>query len=192
MPRISAPTVAEHRARKRSALLTAATELLLTQGVAAVTPAAVGAAAGLARSSVYQYFGSSAELVAAIVEEAFPPWNAAIRGAMSRADTPAGRIEAYFRETLRLTAEGAHRTAGALAGAELPAACRERIVELHREQAAPFVEALRDLGVSDRDLTARLLGGLLEAAMRAVDTGAPPRTVTRRTLALVRGALELA
>ena len=59
MPRIDAPTVAEHHAQRRAALLAAAEELLAEQGVEAVTPAAVGARAGLARSSVYQYFSSS-------------------------------------------------------------------------------------------------------------------------------------
>ena len=61
MPKISAPTVAEHRVRQRDALLHAATELLVDGGVSAVTPAAVGAAAGLARPSVYQYFSSGAD-----------------------------------------------------------------------------------------------------------------------------------
>lgn len=51
MPKISAPTVAEHRVRQRGALLRAAIELLVDGGVSAVTPAAVSAAAGLARPS---------------------------------------------------------------------------------------------------------------------------------------------
>ncbi len=52
MPRIDAPTVAEHHQMRRAALMAAAGDLLATQGVESVTLGAVGAAAGLARSSV--------------------------------------------------------------------------------------------------------------------------------------------
>lgn len=191
MPKISAPTVAEHRARQRAAILAAAADLLATGGVAAVTPAAVGAATGLARSSVYQYFGSAAALVAAVVEDVFPKADASLRRALARATTPAERVEAYFRETLRMAAEGGHRTASALAGADLPAPYRARVAELHRERTKPFTDALRELGVPEPELTARLLGGMLDSAVRAIDAGARPGTVTRRTLALLRTALHL-
>jgi AcrR family transcriptional regulator len=191
VPKISAPTVAEHRARQRAAILAAATELLTTQGAAAVTPAAVGAATGMARSSVYQYFGSAAELVAAVVEDAFPRADAALRAALEQAATPAERVEAYFRENLRLAAEGGHRAAMALAGTDLPPPCRQRIAQLHRERARPLAEALHDLGDPEPELTARLLGGVLDAAVRAMDAGSPPHAVAQRTLALVRAALSL-
>ena len=71
MPKIEAPTVAEHRANQERALLDAARELLLAGGRAAITPAAVGAAAGLARSSVYKYFSSGEEILTRIATEAF-------------------------------------------------------------------------------------------------------------------------
>lgn len=120
MPKISASTVAEHRARQREALIGAAIDLLVNEGAAAVTPAAVGARAGLARSSVYQYFDSSAALLATITEEAFRRSNEALARAVAAADGPVERIEAFFRESLRLGAEGAHRPAAALMNAGLP------------------------------------------------------------------------
>lgn len=188
MPRISAPTVVEHRARQREALLTAATKLLVTGGVSAVTPGAVGAAAGLARPSVYQYFSSSADILAAVIEDAFPRANSSLRAALAGATDPAQRIDAYVRETLRLAHEGAHRPAAALAATPLPAECRARLVELHREQAAPLLGALRELGVPEPELTAQLLGGTLQAAMGAIEEGAALDAVTQRTLTLVRAA----
>ncbi|MGV8966167.1 MAG: TetR/AcrR family transcriptional regulator [Cellulomonas sp.] len=185
MPRITAPTVAEHRTRQREALLAAATDLLVSQGAGAVTPGAVGAAAGLARPSVYQYFASGADLLAAVVEDAFPRANAELRAALDRASDPADRLDAYVRETLRLARDGAHRAAAALAAAPLPDQCRARLAELHREQAAPLLEALQDLDVPEPALTAQLLGGTLRAAMAALDGGAAYDVVTDRTLALV-------
>ncbi|WP_407342949.1 TetR/AcrR family transcriptional regulator [Pengzhenrongella phosphoraccumulans] len=186
MPRITAPTVAEHRTRQRVALLAAATELLVSQGAGAVTPGAVGAAAGLARPSVYQYFSSGADLLAAVVEDAFPQANADLRTALERSTDPADRLDIYVRTTLRLARDGAHRAVAALAAAPLPEQCRARLAELHREQAAPLLAALQDLEVPDPALTAQLLGGALRAAMAALDAGCDFDAVTERTLALVR------
>lgn len=189
MPKISAATVAEHRARQREGLVAAATEILVERGVSAVTPAAVGARAGLARSSVYQYFSSTHDLIASIVEDSFPRNNQRIQGAVARATTPLGKVDAYVEQVLGLAAEGVHRAASALIVADLPQQCRARLAELHAEQAAPLVLALRDLGVPDPDLTAALVGGLLHSAMSAIERGISPKAVTARTLELIHHGL---
>lgn len=190
MPKISAPTVVEHRKRQREALLAAATELLTRSGVSAVTPAAVGAAAGLARPSVYQYFDSSAGILAAVIEESFLPSNAQLAAALEGITGPLEVMDAYIRETLRQAAAGAHLPAAALAGAELPAEIRARVAELHLEQIAPFMAALQELNVPDVMITARLLGGVLESAMGAIESGADVDAVTRTTIGLVHAAVR--
>ena len=190
MPKITAPTVTEHRARQRDALLQAATQLLVQAGVSAVTPAAVGAAAGLARPSFYQYFTSGADVLAAVIEDSFPRANEAMQVALESAHSPAEQLDTYVRVSLRLAHQGAHRPAAALAAAQLPDKCRARLRDLHHEQAAPFLRALKELGVPDLDLTAHLLGGVLEAAMGAVESGTSLAAVTERTLTLVHAAVH--
>ena len=69
MPKISAPTVAEHRARQRAALLDAARVLLEEQGYPALTFGALADRTGLARPTVYEYFGSKDDLMVARSEE---------------------------------------------------------------------------------------------------------------------------
>ncbi|WP_181802801.1 TetR/AcrR family transcriptional regulator [Streptomyces shenzhenensis] len=189
MPKINASTVAEHRAQQREALIGAAIDILVNEGATAVTPAAVGARAGLARSSVYQYFGSSAALLATIIEEAFRRSNEALADAMAAANGPVERVEAFFRESLRLGAEGAHRPAAVLMSAGLDPACQERLMELHLEQVEPFRAAVRQIGAPEPALTADLIAGMLHTALAAVDRGTPLDTVTERTLTLVRRCL---
>ncbi|GAA2058782.1 TetR/AcrR family transcriptional regulator [Catenulispora yoronensis] len=189
MPKIAAATLAEHQAAQRRALVAAAMETLLADGAAAITPAAVGRRAGLARSSVYQYFPSTAALVAAVIEEAFPPWDAALGAALDGVEAPAARIDAYVEATLRLTAEGHHRAAGALLNADLPPEVRRRLAELHRATTEPLSAAVRALGVPEPELTARLLGGLLSAAMAAIEGGADAEVATARVKALLAGEL---
>lgn len=192
MPKISAATVAEHRAHQRQALIRAAVDVLVEQGAAAVTPAAVGARAGLARSSVYQYFPSSASLLATIVEESFPRADAAVAEALAGVDDPARRIECFVAAELRLAAEGIHRPANALMSADLPPECRQRLMELHLRHAEPLAAAIRDLGVPDPALTGRLIAGLLQAAMSAIEEGHDPEAAGDRVLGLLRHGLSAA
>lgn len=189
MPKINAPSVAEHRERQRQSLLEAALAILISDGAGAVTPAAIGARTNLARSSVYRYFSTSDQIIATVVEEAFPAWSGALAEALAAARTPAAQVDAYVRETLVQAAAGAHRPMAALGAARLPAACRARITELHRQAAAPLITALTDLGVAQPRLTAELLGGLMLAGMNAVEHGAALDEVTARTLELVHRGL---
>ena len=78
MPKISAPTVAEHRAAQRAALLAATEQLLVEVGLAGVTPRSIAERAGLARSSFYEYFGSRDDILAAVAIAAFDRWAAEI------------------------------------------------------------------------------------------------------------------
>ena len=89
MPRIDAPTVAEHSAQRRAAIVDAAVDLLGREGITGVTPAAVASAAGLARSSVYQYFASTDALVAAGVEGSLQRTRVLVDRRQARATPPA-------------------------------------------------------------------------------------------------------
>ena len=93
MPRISAPTVAEHRAAQQRALLDAARALLAETG-RPPTFAALAERSGLARPSIYQYFRSADDLLRALVEDVFPRWAATVARAMDDADDDAGRVRA--------------------------------------------------------------------------------------------------
>ena len=50
--------------------------------------------------------------------------------------------------------------------------------------------ALQQLGVPELMITARLLGGVLESAMGAIESGSDPDAVTRTTIALVHAAVQ--
>ena len=189
MPKIDAPTVAEHHRQRRSDLLAAATRLLALGPLDAVTLAAVGEAVGLSRSSVYQYFDSTPALLAAVVEDAFPRAAGRIERAMGTSAAPAERIDAYVRVALELATDPTHRSLEALADAPLPAECRARIRYLHEEQYAPLRAALRDHGAADPDLSAGLILGILQSANRAISGGASSDRVLTETLRLIHGGI---
>jgi AcrR family transcriptional regulator len=190
MPRIELATIAEHRAHQRASLLAAARELFEAGGVAAVTPKSVGARAGLARSSVYEYFPSSAALLAAVAEDQFPQWAKALEDAVAARRTPLTTVDAYNSATLAQVAAGEHRLGQALETADLPAETRARLRALHDELVAPLERSLRELGRADHAMVAALVSGALNAAVRMVQAGAPSATVERVTRAFVRAAIS--
>ncbi|NTW40703.1 MAG: TetR family transcriptional regulator [Cellulomonadaceae bacterium] len=189
MPKIDAPTVAEHHSRRRQALLSAAATLLADKGLDGVTLAAVGAAAGLARSSVYQYFDSTPALLAAVVEDVIPREIARLNLAVTAAGSPAERLDAFVRATLETAGDPTHTSLGALGHAALPPECMARIHELHDEQRAPLRGVVAELGQPDPELTVQLVMGMVAAAARAVADGQPLERVVDRTLALVHAGL---
>lgn len=190
MPKINAATVAEHRAQQRAALIQAATDVLVEQGAAAVTPAAVGARAGLARSSFYQYFPSAAALLAAIVEDAFTAADTATTRALADIDEPERRLDAFIRTELLLAAQGAHRPAKALMQADLPPECLARVHELHHQHYAPLQAAIAAITGEAPELTGQLVGGIVQAAMTAAEHGTEPGQVADRALALLHHGLS--
>ena len=189
MPRIEAATVAEHHQMRRAALIDAAADLLAREGIEAVTLGAVGSAAGLARSSVYQYFDSSGALLAAVVEAAIPRAATSMATAVESASGPEARALAWVRAYLAAVTDPAHRALADLGGLNLPAGCQERIDALHAARAAPLVSALTDLGTDAPELTAALIEGIARAGAERINAGASPDDVQRRVIHVVRAAL---
>jgi len=190
MPKIDAPTVAEHHRQRRAALIEAATALLAEQGVDAVTLAAVGSAAGLKRSSVYQYFDSTPALLAAVVTDVMPRAGGRLADAMARAATARGRLDAFVTVTLETATDPIHRSLSALEGPSLPPQCRAAVAELHTQQYRPLLDTLVELGVAEPELTLSLLLGTISAGSRAVLAGAPPNAVLALTLDLIHHGLD--
>lgn len=188
MPRIDAPTLAEHQARRRATLVDAAAHLLLVEGPSAVTPAAVAAVAGLARSSTYQYFPSTAALLQAAVEELFRAATERLALSMPTDGTPLERVTAYVTTSMDSAVSG-HSVMTGLQELDLPAQCLERVHELHDLMTAGLRVALQEAGVADVDAAAALVLGLVSAAARLVAHGRAPQEVRPLVLQFVQGAL---
>jgi AcrR family transcriptional regulator len=189
MPKIAAPTVAEHRARQRDLLVSAARDLLLDGGYPALTFSALAARTGLARPTIYTYFGSKDDLVVALCEAEFPLVAAEIERAVERATTPRDQIAAFVRAQLRVAQQRRYRIVHALASAPLADEARQRIMALHRELVPSAVPLFVRAGHPRPALAAALLQGLINAAVAALDAGEPPRRVMELTVRAVLDGL---
>lgn len=187
MPRISAPTVAAHREQQRAALVNAATAELLENGLAAVTPASVGKRAGLARSSVYEYFPSASDLVAEVALRSFAEWAVEMEASLASTAPGLERLSGYIRHTLRMVAEGKHDIAEAMKSAAFSDAQNQRFMQLHGELMRPIQDAVRELGLSEPGLRVDLIQGVVDAATRQVAGGRNADVVADYAIVLVTG-----
>jgi AcrR family transcriptional regulator len=189
MPRIRAASVAEHRTMQRNALLEAARALLTEGGTEALTFPALAERTGLARSSVYEYFRSRAAVVEELCAVDFPVWAAEVEAAMEAAGTSEEKIEAYVRRQLALVRDRQHRVVVAISAGELDGEAREKIRAAHGGLIAMIVEVLGALGHEEPRLTAMLLQGIVDAAVRRIELGVA-EDPARITEVAVRMALQ--
>ena len=190
MPKIDAPPVAVHHAQRRAAILDATVSILGDLGAGELTPAAVAAATGLARSSVYQYYPSTAALIAAGVEETFRRTITHIETGLATATSPRERVRAYVESALDAAAAG-HEPMRLYATADLPEPCRAALHDLHRQATRPLVEALTELGVDDPAGVAGLVGGVISAGAAQITAGRSAASVRSGVRTFVERAVGL-
>jgi AcrR family transcriptional regulator len=185
VPKIQAATVAEHRARQRRAILDAARVILAEVGSESPSLAAVAARTGLARSSIYQYFRSSADLLDAVIVDMFPRWSAYVARRMRRATTPGEQVFAYVAANLHLVAKGEHAIVRGLAATAPAEVLAARSRELHDQLRVPLLEALAGHGTPDPANMAELIQAIVFRASRMIEDGmseTKARTLARELL----------
>lgn len=190
VPKITAATVAEHRAMKERQVIEAAAELLTTEGPSSVSPAAVAQRTGLARTSVYQYARSGPALVALAVEELFVRANAALVAAVEAAGPdPVDRLEAIIRTVLE-GASDTHAPDQALDIARLPAEQRDRLAQLHGEIVAPLAQAIAATGAQDVASLTALSWGAINGVVPLISRGMPVDRAVQLAVTYVRAGVD--
>ncbi|WP_114424210.1 TetR/AcrR family transcriptional regulator [Nocardioides houyundeii] len=183
MPKIQAATVAEHRGRQVRALLDAARALLAETGQAPAL-GAVGARAGLARSSVYQYFDSREDLLAAVVADVFPDWARQVREQVDAAETPGARVWAYVQANVHLFASSEQAVARALAAVVEPRLLKAPMEAFHRQLQEPLLAALTELGEARPQQVAELIDSMVMQVSRSLAASTAEAAATVRADAL--------
>lgn len=189
MPRIAAPTVAEHREQRRDALIAAAASTLREDGI--VTMATVAKRTGLSRSAVYEYYRSAADLIADVVVDEMTAWIDHLSGAVTGIEDPRERLERWMREALAYVADGRHVLVRAAGDASLPPVRRAQVQSLHRELAAPIHSALVELGVADAERVTSYVWGVIESATRRIDGGRPATDEVDAAIAFALAGVDL-
>jgi AcrR family transcriptional regulator len=171
MPKIETKTLAQHRDWRRGQLIEAAAAIALESGGAAVTVAAVAARAGLSRTSVYEYFASSADLAADLVIDELKIFGHELAEISAQGSTSLEAIDLWIEGSLRYIADGRHLLAKALNAIELPRNRSAAIGAAHGALLAPLRAKLEDLGVSDVNFALALIQSTTDGATKRIERG---------------------
>ena len=190
MPRIDAPTRAEHREQRRDALLEAATTVMRESGT--VTMSAVAERTGLSRTAVYEYYRSSADLIADVLVDELAAWIDHLAEAIDGIADPRERLVTWIRAALAYVEDGRHALVRAAGDATLPPVRRAQVQTLHRDLAAPVYVALREIGVTDAQRLASYVWGVVEAATRHIESGRAADDEVDAAIAFALAGVDLA
>ena len=177
MPKIDAPTVAEHREMIRTRLIDAAEAILRTGPSSQLTAGAVSSAAGIARNSIYRYVDSVEDLRTLVVDRYLPEWLAAVAAAVEAAPTPADRVVAWVRANLEQSAASGHGWLMEAARSTSPDASLDaNVAAAHTGMRTTLADAWADLLAAHPDrvpIAAGLTVGIVDAGFRQLDHGQP-------------------
>lgn len=179
MPRIDAPTMAEHREHVQAHLVDA-TEALMRSGEP-VTAGAVSAEAGMARNSIYRYVDSVDDLRALVIGRYLPAWMTAVEAAMDLAQTPGERVSAWVRTNLAEAGAAGHGwLMEAVRSHPTSSLAQTQVEEAHATMrdtlGGAWLELLR--GDAERAvIAASLTMGILEGGFRQLNAGSPDHLV---------------
>ena len=183
-------SLVQQREWRRSELISAAAAIALESGSEAITVSAVAQRAGLARTSVYEYFGSSAELVADLIIEELNAFTDILVQAVEPAKVPEEAIAKWINSALQYIADGRHLLAKALSATSLPVNRSAEIGAAHRALLAPLSSALTQIGVRDLNYALSMVQSLTDAATKRIENGNSADTEILKTTAFCIAGLR--
>lgn len=170
-PRIDAPSIPEQRELRQRQLIDAALSLALESGAEAVTVTAVATRAGLSRTTFYEYFSSSADLIADLVMEELATYQERLLSAVKGSTDSIEYIEAWIAEALHYVADGRHLLVKSLNSITLPEYRKSEIAQGHRALMGTIASQLQAIGINDLHAALTYVQNSLDTAATRIESG---------------------
>jgi len=182
MPRIRATSIDEHKALTRSALLGSAKELIADAGTAEVPLGEVALAAGVGRTTLYDYFTDRDDLIATMVEDELPAVVDKLIATSSRSGPAPVRLADLAVRTVEFVVNDPvlglilHREVGRM-GLEAQQRIRAAHVSLADAMVALYYEGVEsgDFRSMPPELAGRLIQDTIMSAARTVISSKAPK-----------------
>lgn len=189
MPKISAPTVKEHRQAVMTRLVDAAEEILRSQGPAELTAGSVTARAGIARNSIYRYVDTIGDLRGLVLARYLPRWTSAVNARVEPLAEPRERVLEWVRANLDQASANGHGWLMEVARAtRLDRGLQMDLENAHQTQDF-LAEGLAALGLVDKPIRAELIRAVVDAGFRSLDSGQALADVTHWALIAVEAII---
>ena len=170
-PRIQEATIREQRQMRQRQLMDAALNLAMEDGVDSVTVSAVAKRAGLARSSIYEYFASSADLIADLVMEEMAYYNKRLLKAVDNVEDPFEYIKLWIEEALQYVVDGRHLLVKSLNTVTTPTYRKSEIAQGHRDLMGTIIKPLSEIGLPDVKLGLAHVQATIDVASVRIESG---------------------
>lgn len=170
-PKIDEATIGEQRAMRQKQIIDAAMSLALENGVSSITVTAVAQRAGISRSLVYEYFASSADLIADLVLEELEYYQDRLTTAVVGIEDPYEYVERWIAEALLYVADGRHLLIKSLNAVAAPDFRKEEISQGHRNLMSTILAPLRMIEIGDLGLAVSYLQSAIDTAAKRIDAG---------------------
>jgi AcrR family transcriptional regulator len=185
MPRIRAASIDEHKALTHSSLLASAKALIAEAGTAEIPLGEIALAAGVGRTTLYDYFVDRDDLIATLVEAELPGVIDTLLAAGPSTGAPGEKLATLAARTVEFVANDPvlglilHREVG-----RMRVEAQQRILVAH-SQLAEAMMGLYQAGVDSRefremplDLAGRFIQDTIMSAAKAVISARNPQEMT--------------
>lgn len=190
MPKLSAPNLAANRALRRQQIIAAAAELALETNPNSITMSAVAAKAGISRTAIYEYFGSTSDLLADLIIDELRFWSRTLQRIVDAEDSPEAKIEAWVRGALSFVADGRHLLVKALSAVSMPIDRANEVTASHRMLASPLIATMKAIGVKDPMSATFLVNSAVESATKRIEQGANADEVIEMTVKFAQAGVQ--
>lgn len=190
VPRIQEANIREQRAMRQRQLIDAAMSLALEGGVNAVTVSSVAKRAGLSRSSIYEYFSSSADLIADLVLEELENYNNRLQSSVAGVEEPYLYLELWIKQALQYVIDGRHILVKSLNSVNTPYFRKSEIALGHKRLVASMKKPFESLGIEDIGAALSYLQSAVDSAAQRIEAGAPAELELQLTQKFVIGGIR--
>lgn len=158
-------------ARRRDAIIAAASDLFRDRGFHATSLDDIGAVAGISGPAIYRYFGSKHDLLATMIEEAASVWRASVDEVLNTDAPPLVTLERLIDAAVSLELKN-----GNLRGVfqqefrALDNDARRRLARTDRVTMAEWVHLLCEVRPSLTDEEARAAVTMVDGMLRSVSS----------------------
>lgn len=175
MPRIRAASIHEHKELTRRDLLDAAKELIASAGTAEIPLGEVALAAGVGRTTLYEYFADRDDLIATMVEDELPGVLTELIESVPDHGSPGERLLHLASATVEFVVHDPvlglilHREAGRM-GAEAQERIRVAHADLSNAMVGYYFQAVEqgEFHPLPPDLAGRLIQDTIMSAAKTV------------------------
>lgn len=169
MPRIDAPSVRENRENREALLRQATRAMLIAGGPEAVSMTDAAHASGISRSTAYEYFPSTTDLVAAVVVDDLRAWAQQVVRATEASASPDEAVSTFVQTSVHHLARTRAHAVLTTGLTWTPIHSRPDVEDAFEEALSPLRIAMGALGASEVRLATRLALAVIAEAARATE-----------------------